>query len=41
MKGKWKYGIDVLKHVFSKIEKSPGLDKVSLNDQLKLFYIYS
>jgi GT2 family glycosyltransferase len=41
MKGKWKYGMYVLKHLFSKIEKTKGLDKVPLKEQLKLFYIYS
>jgi GT2 family glycosyltransferase len=38
---RWRYGIEVLKHLFSRIEKSPGLDRVPLKRQLKLFYSYS
>lgn len=41
MKGKWKHGMHVLSHIFSKIGKAKNLNKVSLKDQLKLFYIYS
>jgi GT2 family glycosyltransferase len=37
---KWKYGIEVLRHVFSKMETAPGLEKLSLWKQLKLFYTY-
>jgi len=36
---KWNYGISVLKYVFSKKEKTPGIDRISLKDQLKLFFI--
>lgn len=36
---KWKYGIRVLKHIFSKVEKTSGLNRISLKDQLKLFFI--
>jgi len=36
---KWNYGISVLKYVFSKKEKTPGINRISLKDQLKLFFI--
>lgn len=35
--GKWKYGISVLKYIFSKKEKTKGIEKISLKDQIRLF----
>lgn len=37
--GGWEYGITVLKHAFDRKEKSRGLERVSLKEQLGLFNI--
>jgi len=37
--GEWGYGVTVLKYIFKKFKKNPVIDKVSLKDQLKLFFI--
>ena len=36
---KWGQGTNVFKYIFTKKEKSPDLDKISLKDQLKLFFV--
>lgn len=36
---KWGFGISVFKYVFTKKEKTPGLDKIPLKDHLKLFFV--
>ena len=38
-KGRWSFGISVLRYVFTKIEKNPLLNQISLKKQLKLFTI--
>ncbi|MHC4753112.1 MAG: glycosyltransferase family 2 protein [Planctomycetota bacterium] len=37
--GGWSFGVGVLKYVFTKKEKTPNLDKISLKEQLKMFFI--
>lgn len=36
---KWGHGIRVLKYIFSKKEKTPNINRISLKDQLKLFFV--
>jgi GT2 family glycosyltransferase len=41
IKGKWSYGLSVLRYLFSRIEKTSNIGKVPLKRQLKLFYTYN
>jgi len=36
---RWGYGIQPLKYVFAKKEKTPTVNQISLKDQLKLFFV--
>lgn len=38
-RGQWGHGTRVLKYVFSKVEKTQNLNRISLKDQLKVFFI--
>jgi len=35
----WGYGVDVLGYIFKKFKKNPVIDRVSLKDQLRLFFV--